>query len=397
VGEDRVPDGASNGVIRVGYITGEPTPARAPQLARIAEHPEIDLTVIYAAQSIQRRQWSLQLPADTIFLRGPSLPLSRVLHHDYPITLQIWPLLERERFDVLVVAGWSVFAGQAAIAWARRRRVPYLIVSENHLREPRPFWVKGVKAVALRQVVPPSRGSLVPGVLARTHAIRYGARPEEITVFPNTVDVEVYREEAERLGDRRDEIRRGLSISEDAVVVVEVARLIPDKCIEETFAAMARARSFTSRPLHLLIVGDGPLRASLETRAARLGLTATFTGFREGEPLLECYSAADLFILLSRREPWGTVVNEAAAFGLPLVLADTVGAAADLLQPGENGALVRNGDVEGQALAIARLADDDELRERAGRRSAEIVSSWGYEPSIEPFVAAVRRAARQGR
>ena len=131
-----------------------------------------------------------------------------------------------------------MFAGQAAIAWARRRRVPYLIVSENHLREPRPLWVKGVKAVALRQVVPPSRGSLVPGVLARTHAIRYGARPEEITVFPNTVDVEVYRAEAERLRDRRDEIRRGLSIAEDAVVVVEVARLIPDKCIEETLAAV---------------------------------------------------------------------------------------------------------------------------------------------------------------
>ena len=125
VGEDRLSDGTPNGVIRVGYITGEPTPGRAPQLARIAEHPEIELSVIYAAYSIQRRQWSLELPSDTIVLRGPSLPLSRVLHHEYPITPQIWPLLQRERFDVLVIAGWSVFAGQAAIAWARRRRVPY--------------------------------------------------------------------------------------------------------------------------------------------------------------------------------------------------------------------------------------------------------------------------------
>ena len=178
MGEDRVSDGAPDGVIRVGYITGEPTPGRAPQLARIAEHPEIELSVIYAAQSIQARQWSVELPADDGRPPRPSLPLSRVLHHDYPITPQIWPLLERERFDVLVVAGWSVFAGQVAIAWARLRRVPYLIVAENHLREPRPGWVKGVKAVVLRQVVPQSSGSLVPGTLARTHAIRYGARPE---------------------------------------------------------------------------------------------------------------------------------------------------------------------------------------------------------------------------
>ena len=56
-------------------------------------------------------------------------------------------------------------------------------------------------------------------------------------------------------------------------------------------------------------------------------------------------SAADIFALLSAHEPWGVVVNEAAASGLPLVLSDRVGAAADLLRDGENGMLVPYGDV----------------------------------------------------
>ena len=60
----------------------------------------------------------------------------------------------------------------------------------------------------------------------------------------------------------------------------------------------------------------------------------TFAGFRQGEALLECFAAADVFVLLSRRETWGVVVNEAAAFGLPLVLSDRVGAAGDLLRDG---------------------------------------------------------------
>jgi glycosyltransferase involved in cell wall biosynthesis len=382
-------------VIRVGYVAGEPSAWRAPQLVRIAARPEIELRVIYAARSIQRRQWSLELPADTVVLRGPILPLTRLLHHDYPITPQIWPLLERERFDVLVIGGWSVFATEAAIAWARWRRVPYLLVSENHLREPRPRWVEAVKAVALRQVVPPSSGSLVPGTLARAHMLRYGARPEEITVFPNTVDIPAYREAAGRLSERRDEIRGGLGIADGAVALAEVGRLVPEKALADTLEAAARAGARVPRPLHLLVVGDGPLRASLERRAAELGLAVTFTGFRQGEALLECYAAADVFVLLSRRETWGTVVNEACAFGLPLVLTDAVGASADLLRPGENGELVRSGDIEGQARALARLADDD-LRERYGRRSAEIVAPWGYEESIESFVAAVRRAAGEG-
>src|SRR5262249_60049935 len=111
-----------------------------------------------------------------------------------------------------------------------------------------------------------------------------------------------------------------------------------------------------------------------------------------GDDLLEAYAATDIFTLLSRREAWGIVVNEAAAVGLPLVLTDAVGAAADLLVPGENGELVRSGDLEGQAEAIAKLAADVALRDRYGRRSRELVAPWGYEPSVESFVAAIRRA-----
>ena len=108
--------------------------------------------------------------------------------------------------------------------------------------------------------------------------------------------------------------------------------------------------------------------------------------------MLECYAAADIFALFSRREPWGIVVNEAAAFGLPLILTREVGASADLLRPGENGELVRGGDLEGQAQAIARLADD-ELRQRYGRRSLELVEPWGYEPSVDSFVEACTSSA----
>jgi glycosyltransferase involved in cell wall biosynthesis len=90
-------------------------------------------------------------------------------------------------------------------------------------------------------------------------------------------------------------------------------------------------------------------------------------------------------------------VNEAAAFGLPLVLTDRIGAAGDLMRDGENGELVRSGDVEGQARAIARLADDPERRERYGRRSLELVEPWDYERSVAAFVEAVRIAATDRR
>ena len=113
-------------VIRVGYIAGEPNPSRVPHLERIAAHPDLDITVIYAARrSIAASgSWSRREP---VFLRGPSLPLTRVLHHDYPLTPQIWGLL---RARALRRAGDRRLEPDGAAARSRlgrTRRVPYLI------------------------------------------------------------------------------------------------------------------------------------------------------------------------------------------------------------------------------------------------------------------------------
>jgi glycosyltransferase involved in cell wall biosynthesis len=108
---------------------------------------------------------------------------------------------------------------------------------------------------------------------------------------------------------------------------------------------------------------------------------------------VEVYASADVFCLLSLREPWGVVVNEAAACGLPLVLSDRVGAAADLLRDGENGRLVPAGDVSATAAALRHFASSTSARSAAGARSRELMRDWGYAPGVERFVEAVREAA----
>src|SRR6185295_13276085 len=101
----------------------------------------------------------------------------------------------------------------------------------------------------------------------------------------------------------------------------------------------------------LVLVGDGPESKSLrELASARNLRRVRFAGSREPSELPGIYAAADLFVLPSRHEPWGVVVNEAMAAGLPVVLSDRVGAAPDLLVDGANGRLFPAGDA-------GRLAD----------------------------------------
>ncbi len=372
-------------MIRVTFVSPEPTPYRAPLLDRIAAGGEIKLTVVYAARTVAGRTWTVEPSHRAVFLDGVTVPgLRGVLRHDYPVTPGIWRVLGESKPDCIVVSGWSTFASQAALAWCRVHRVPYLLLVESHDDGPKPGWRRRVKETVVPTVIGGADSVLVTGSLARDSVVSLGADPARVRVFANTVDVERFGDEADRLSARRDELRAGFGLGPDDVAVVTVARLAPEKGIDVLLQA--------GGALPVLVVGDGPERGRLEALARDLGVRATFTGDRPLEGVLEAYVAADVFALLSSYEPWGVVVNEAAACGLPLVLSERVGAARDLLGDGESGVLVPVEDVDAAADALARLASDPVLRESMGARSRELVRGFGYGPSVDNLLAAVREA-----
>ena len=376
--------------LRVAAVFPEPTPYRAPLLDRVAAQPEIDLTVVYAADTVARRSWRVEPKHRSVFLRGVRIPgAQRVLHHDYPVTPGVVGALTEVRPEVVVVSGWSTFAAQAAITWCGLKDVPYLLVVESHDEGPRSGWRRTVKGTVVPPIVERAAGLLVTGTLARDSMIARGAHPERVRVFANTVDVERFGEQVDRLAGNRPELRHTLGAGADDVIVLSVARLAREKGLDTLVRAIAKA---ADARLLLVVAGEGPERSALVRLSDQLGVRLVLTGDVEWERIVELYAAADVFALLSEREPWAVVVNEAAACGLPLVLSDRVGAAHDLLRDGENGRLVPAGDVELTAAALRALAADPGLRRRQGARSRELAADWGYGPSVEGFLDAVREA-----
>ncbi len=377
--------------IRVAAIFPEPTPYRAPLLDRIAALPDVELTVIYAADTVAGRTWRVEPRHRAVFLHGLRIPgAHRVLHHDYPFTPGIVRALTEARPEVVVVSGWSTFAAQAAITWCRVKDVPYVLVVESHDEGPRAGWRRSVKGTVVPPVVRNASGVLVTGTLARNSMISRGAAPERVRVFANTIDVEGFGQRADRLVEQRPELRAEFGADPEDVVVLSVARLVPEKGLDTLIRAVA---AVADHPIVLVLAGDGPEREELGRLAGELEVRAVFVGDAAWEEIVEVYVAADVFALLSEREPWAVVVNEAAACGLPLVLSDRVGAAHDLLRDGENGVLVPAGDVEATAKALRVLAGDPNLRRAQGARSRELARDWGYGPSVEGFLAAAREAA----
>lgn len=164
--------------------------------------------------------------------------------------------------------------------------------------------------------------------------------------------------------------RARLGIDRGSPVVGTVSSLTPHKGQEFLVQAAARIRE-THPSAKFLIVGDGPLRRSLEEQAQRLSLQSSliFTGARRDIP--EMLSLMDIFVLpSSSREGLGMAIIEAMAMEKPTVATD-IGGIPEAVLDGETGLLVRPRDSDALARAIIELIDDPERAKAMGKKGRD--------------------------
>jgi glycosyltransferase involved in cell wall biosynthesis len=182
---------------------------------------------------------------------------------------------------------------------------------------------------------------------------------DKITHVPNAMDLERF------VPHDRDEARRRMGVSPDGFVVLTVSRLVPQKAVADAIDALARVRDVT-----FVVVGDGPERAELRTRAAGRGLHAVFLGARDDVPAL--LAGADVFLLASRWEGEPIALLEALAMRLPCVATATDGSR-EILEGSGAGLLAPIGDVNAIAEAVTRLRREPELRQTMAGQARDVV------------------------
>ena len=147
-----------------------------------------------------------------------------------------------------------------------------------------------------------------------------------------------------------------------------VARMNHPAKNHTAFLQMAAKVAKTHPQVEFVLVGDGPLRSSLETEGAALGLgnKVVFLGERHDIPAI--LASLDVAVLTSKSESLSNAIMEAMAAGLPVVAA-RVGGNPELVKDGETGFLVPSGDDDAFASALRKLLDSADLRAAFGARA----------------------------
>jgi glycosyltransferase involved in cell wall biosynthesis len=176
----------------------------------------------------------------------------------------------------------------------------------------------------------------------------------------NQITTEIQSMPASLLGDL--DVAPNEVEEEAETVIFTLAYLRPGKGIDTLISAYER---IATNETHLVIAGDGPAEEQLRDMAT--GRTdITFTGFVSGEEKWSYYAAADVFVLPTRHDAWGLVINEAMYYGLPVVTTTAAGGSCVV----NDEFVVPADDPDQLATTLAALRDDREYRDELGRRGA---------------------------
>lgn len=309
--------------------------------------------------------------------------------------------LRRDRPDAVAIVGYSRPESMAALRWAAARRRPTILMSESQaIDHPRVWWKEAIK----RRRVSRFSAALVGGPRHRDYLAALGMPPARVALGYNAVDNDRFAAAADHA--RRDPAgREGLPA---APYFLAVSRFVPEKNLPRLVRAFAAYRreaeaepAAGGRPWDLVLCGGGPGAAEVEAAVAASGLAHAIhrPGFLQADGLARWYAHASAFVHPSLMEPWGLVVNEAAACGLPLLVSDRAGCAETLVPdpPGTAGWRFDPGDEAGLADALGAMARLPEPgRAAMGRRAASVVADWGPDRFARGTLEALRMAIKAG-
>ncbi len=193
--------------------------------------------------------------------------------------------------------------------------------------------------------------------------------PSRAIAMPPFLDLEPYQNAAIDRIEHRRALARAHGLDPYRIWLLAVAMMRPGDKLE-SYRTLDRAlRRISHLPWHLVVVGDGPERETVETMLGGIGPhRATFAGALSEQRLAGYYAACDLFVWPAIGEAYGMALLEAQASGLPAVAGSSAGVAG-IVDAGTTGLLTPPGDDEAFARALGGLMAHAERRD-AMRRAA---------------------------
>jgi len=388
--------------VKIAAFISHPIQYFSPLWRELSERPGVTLKVYYfSRQGVDHVldpgfgvsfAWDIDLMSgyESEFLprhwptRDAHDPRPRAINADLLRTLQ-------QGWDVVFINGYAHLNNWLLMAACQRLEIPVLCFGDSNLRaEENKSRIKRVfKRVVLSQFVPRISAFLAAGGQARAYFVHYGAATQSIFICPYAVDVQRFRNTVAHATEAQlGELRQRWRIETGKRVVAFCGKLVDWKRPLDLVYAV---RQLGKDDVVAIFIGDGPLRRQIENEGGR---AAVVTGFVNQREIPLALSLADIVVLTSSVEPYGMVVAEAQALGVPAIVSEACGCHGpeSVVQDGLSGLVYPTGNVTLLASGLATLLNDESLRMRMAARARLQGETQSQQSAANGFLAAARSA-----
>lgn len=333
---------------RVLFLTSYASPYRVEFFDTLGQY--CDLTVLFSdrkeKQNHRAKQWFVEGKG---YFRGIQLEKQVLAAQGRDLCTDVLPWLKKP-WDAIVLCGYSSPTVLLAMAYLRLKRIPfYMEVDGGLIRQERK-----IKYLIKKMLVSAADQWLSTGRATSRYLVHYGAKEARILEYPFTSFYEKDILPQTVAPEEKEALRKELEVAEKHMVL-SIGQFIHRK----GFDVLLHAAQNISKDVGIYIVGGD---ATEEYRKLReeLGVSNVhFLGFQKKERLSQFYKAADLFVLPTREDIWGLVINEALAYGLPTITTDRCVAGLELIEDGVNGYVVPVEDAQALAEKINAVLSAD--------------------------------------
>ena len=388
--------------MNVWLLTNTPSPYQVELFTAIQRTGRCDLDVRFMRQVHRGRPWQAgpNPPFRFKALRGigPSVWSDAFRFHPGALGECLFG-----KYDLFVLSGQytSLTFVACAVLLTLRRKSWAMWLEQPWPEDYRPEWTRSVSAKSglLRSV----RNRALSWLLRHTHRVfcigtaameayqRRGASLSKLTCIPYCCNTNRYHRAEEAAVCA---IREKYNL-ENKTVFLFSGQLIERKGVDVLLRAFEEV-TLSRHDTALLILGDGPLHDPLAASVSTNNRGSIhFIGHVEQTELPAYFHAAHVFVLPSRHDGWGVVINEACAAGLPVIATTTTGAARDLVVDGFNGFLLPRDDRTGLAKKMLFFLSNPEQICVFGDRSREKITAFSVEHGAEIFCQNVLSTIRK--
>lgn len=359
--------------MKVLITTNVPSPYRVDFFNELGKLCDLTVTFQKTTSSERDKSWK-NYKSDNftpVFLKGVSIKTDQALCFGYKKLL-------KNNYDVILSMDCGTPSGAIFANYLAKKGIPFYIETDGcFYGEPKGF-VKKLKFKIKKKFYPKAKGVFTSCLNSCKAALSLGVSEERIINYPFTSLFEKDLLTAP-VGEReKEEYKKSLGLS-GYKTVLAVGQFIYRK----GFDVLIKAAKNLSGGVKVCFVGGEPTEEYLSLAESRGVNNIEFMGFTEKEKLKNYYRAADVFVLPTRKDVWGLVVNEAMANALPVITTDMCVAGLELIRDGENGYIVPVGDKAALSCKINELLRDDEKRATFGAKSLEKIRFYTIESMVK--------------